>query len=142
MKLSPYVRPELLSKLFRFLLAGLPGLIVAIFLNLLLLRLGWPGPLAYAVVLVIQVCINFFFCLFFVFERSVERHIVGLFFVFVSGILLWRVLEWLLYVAATELADVPHIMAQLGCGAVFALAKFVFARRTIEGKQGRQARNL
>jgi putative flippase GtrA len=122
---------------WRFLLAGSPGLVVAICPNLFLLKVvGWPGPPAYAVVLVVQVSVNFFFCLMFVFERNVHLNVIGQFFAFVSGIPLTRVFEWFVYVALTELLGTPYLAAQLLNAAVFSLAKFTFARRTIEGNPG------
>jgi putative flippase GtrA len=122
------------AKLVRFLVAGLPGLLVAVALNLFLLSVfRFPGPLAYAVALVVQVTVNFFACLLFVFERDVQKSIGAQFLAFVSGIFLARAVEWVAYVGMTEFLGVPYLVAQLSNAAVFSVAKFAFARHTIEG---------
>lgn len=126
---------ETTVKLLRFLLAGLPGFLVAVSLNLFLLKvLDWPGPIAYAAVLLVQVTVNFLFCIYFVFERNTEKSIARQFFAFLSGILMARVFDWALYVALTELLGIPYLVAQLSNILVFSIAKFAFARRVIEGR--------
>ncbi len=125
---------ETAVKLLRFLLAGLPGFVVAVGLNLFLLHvLGWPGPIAYAAVLVVQVTVNFLFCIYFAFDRNTDKSIARQFSAFLSGILLARVFDWALYVALTELLGIPYLAAQLFNIIVFSIAKFAFARRVIEG---------
>jgi putative flippase GtrA len=118
----------------RFVIAGLPSLAIAVSLNLFLLKtLGWPGPLAYALVLTVQVVVNFILCVTFVFERDVQRSIVGQFLAYVSGSLLARTTEWIVYVGLTEWGGIPYLVAQLLNAVVFTLIKFSFVRRTIEG---------
>jgi putative flippase GtrA len=122
------------STLARFVIAGLPSLAIAVSLNFFLLKaLGWPGPLAYAVVLSVQVVFNFILCVTFVFERDLQRSMASQFVTYVSGSLLARVTEWIVYVGFTEWVGIPFLIAQLFNAAVFTLVKFSFVRRTIEG---------
>ena len=121
-------------KLLRFLLAGLPAFLIAVPLNLVLVeRLAWPKPLAYALVLVLQVTINFFACILFVFKRDTTRSIASQFLVFASGILLARVLDWGLYTILVKVTSIHYVAIQLFNVVVFSITKFAFARRTIEG---------
>lgn len=125
---------ETVVKLLRFLLAGLPGFVVAVGLNLFLLHvLVWPGPIAYAAALLVQVTLNFLLCIHYAFDRNTDKSIAKQFSAFLSGILLARVFDWALYVALTELLRIPYLAAQLFNAIVFSVAKFAFVRRVIEG---------
>ncbi|BCX48299.1 hypothetical protein HAHE_22070 [Haloferula helveola] len=127
-----------LGKLFRFLLVGIPAFLIAIPLNLLLVEtLGWPKPAAYALVQVVQVGINFFACILFVFRRDTSRNLLSQFLLFVSGILAARILDWGLYSLLVKLVPFHYILLQLFNAGLFSVAKFVFARRVLEGV-GRQ----
>ena len=124
----------LFPKLIKFLAVGLPAFLIAVPLNWFLVEsLLWPKPLAYALVLVVQVTINFFACIYFVFERDKSRSLAAQFVVFMSGILAARVLDWGLYTLLVHTTPVHYLLIQLFNVVVFSLAKFAFARRTIEG---------
>lgn len=124
----------LANKLFRFILFGIPAFFVAIPINLLLVeKLLWPKPAAYAFVLVVQVVINFFVCIFLVFERDTSRGLGAQFVVFMTGILAARILDWGLYSLLVRTTPIHYIAIQFFNVIVFSLAKFAFARRAIEG---------
>ena len=124
-----------LLKLFKFLAVGIPAFLIALPLNYFLVeKLLWPKPAAYALVLVVQVTINFFACIFFVFKRDASRSLASQFAIFMSGILAARCLDWALYSLLVRITPFHYIAIQLFNVVVFSIAKFAFARRTIEGK--------
>jgi len=126
--------PANLLKLLRFLAAGIPAFLIAIPLNFFLIeRLHWPKPNAYALVLVVQVTINFFACILFVFKRDASKSLASQFAIFATGILATRVLDWGLYTFLVSVIPVHYVFIQLTNVVIFSLAKFTFARRTIEG---------
>jgi putative flippase GtrA len=127
--------PANLIKLLKFLAVGIPAFLIAVPLNLFLVeKLLWPKSAAYALVLVVQVTINFFACIFFVFKRDATRGIASQFAIFMGGILAARCLDWALYSLLVRITPLHYIAIQLFNVIVFSIAKFAFARRTIEGK--------
>ena len=129
-----------LGKIFRFILFGIPAFLIAIPLNLLLVEhLHWPKPAAYAIVLIVQVIINFFACAFFVFERDRSRSLRSQFAAFMGGILAARGIDWALYSVLVSILPVHYLIIQLFNTALFSIAKFLFARRALEGKLPRPA---
>jgi putative flippase GtrA len=122
-------------KLLKFLAIGIPAFLVAIPLNYLLVeKLFWHKSAAYALVLVVQVTINFFACILFVFKRDTNRSIASQFAVFMSGILAARMLDWALYSFLVRVTPIHYLLIQFFNVMVFSLAKFAFARRAIEGR--------
>lgn len=122
-------------KLLRFLAIGIPAFLIAVPLNWFLVdSLSWQKPAAYALVLVVQVTINFFACILFVFKRDTSRSLFGQFLVFMSGILAARVLDWGLYTLLVKTTSIHYLVIQFTNVIIFSLAKFNFARRAIEGK--------
>jgi putative flippase GtrA len=123
-----------MNKILRFLLAGVPAFIVALGLNYLLVKqLHLPKSSAYAVVLTVQIVINFFACRYFVFDLHPEHHWRRAFVIFFNGIILFRLADWGLYVLLTHL-KFPFLAAQVLNVALFGLLKFEFARRVFEQK--------
>ncbi len=122
-------------KLFRFVFFGIPAFLIAIPLNLFLVEVAeWPKSIAYALVLFVQVTINFFICIRYVFERDTTRNLLAQFTIFMSGILAARCLDWALYSLLVRVTPIHYIAIQFFNVIIFSLAKFAFARRTIEGK--------
>ena len=125
----------LLKKLGLFLVAGLPAFVVAVPLNHFLVnQCHWSKPLAYALVLVVQVSINFFACCMFVFKRDTKRSMWKQFLIFLSGISTARLVDWAAYSLMTVWMGVPMLAAQLFNVIVLSVLKFSFAQKTIEGK--------
>ena len=127
-----YRYPSLL-KLVRFLAVGIPAFLIAIPLNWWLVqKLDWPKPAAYALVLIVQVTINFFACIVFVFKRDLQKSIFSQFMLFMSGILAARVLDWALY--SLLVLWIPYFTAvQLFNVILFSITKFAYAQKVIEG---------
>jgi putative flippase GtrA len=127
--------PPTFTKLLRFLAIGIPAFLIAIPLNLFLVeQLAWPKPAAYALVLVVQVTINFFACIFFVFKRDRSKSLASQFTIFMTGILAARVLDWGLYSILVKTLPVHYLVIQFSNVIIFSLAKFTFARKAIEGR--------
>jgi putative flippase GtrA len=125
--------PAVFSKLIKFLAVGIPAFLIAIPLNVYLVdHLGWPKPAAYALVLAAQVTINFFACILFVFKRDTSKSMTSQFILFMSGILAARVLDWGLYSILVKTVPIHYIAIQFFNVVIFSVAKFSFARRTIE----------
>lgn len=122
------------KRLFLFLLVGLPAFVIAVPLNWVLVeKAAIPKPAAYALVLVIQVTINFFLCVRFVFRRDESISLIRQFLVFVSGILTARALDWALYSLLVTITQIHYIAIQAFNVVIFSALKFLFARRAIEG---------
>lgn len=129
--------PPLVAKLRRFgafMLIGLPAFVLAIGLNIALVE--WasvPTWLAYALVLWVQITINFFLARRFVFEASTAHaSLRAQYLTFLGGVSIVRFLDWLAYVIMVA-AGVFFIAAQLINVVAFSVVRFVFARRVIEG---------
>ncbi|MGJ8642791.1 MAG: GtrA family protein [Luteolibacter sp.] len=119
--------------LLRFLAVGIPAFLIAIPLNWFLVeKLFWPKPAAYAFVLTVQVTINFFACILFVFKRDSSKSIVSQFLAFTAAILSVRALDWGIYTLLVKFTPIHYLILQLANTAVFSVAKYIFARRAIE----------
>lgn len=119
--------------LLRFLIAGLPAFLVAVPLNwALVTQLHWPKPLAYAVVLWVQVTINFFACFYFVFETVQERPSLAQYWRFLSGIALFRAADWVAYSAMVQWTPIPFLAVQAINIALFAVLKYRFSASVFE----------
>jgi putative flippase GtrA len=122
-------------KLFKFLIVGLPSFAIALLLNSYLVEtLVWNKPLAYALVLILQVSINFFMCKFFVFKKSNHSTITKQFFQFLSGILFFRLADWILYYILVEIFGLYYIAIQVMNIFVFAILKFKYSQNIMEKK--------
>ena len=122
-------------KVGKFLTAGLPGIAIAIPLNLFLVKsLHWVPWLAYALVLFVQVSVNFSACRWFVFQKTGTLPVWRQYFLFLNGILLFRFGDWGLYSLLVGVWHFPILPVQLGNVVIFALMKFRFSERLIEGR--------
>jgi putative flippase GtrA len=120
-------------KLGSFLAAGLPGFGLALLLNwLLVTRLHWNKSGAYALVLVVQVTLNFFMCRWFVFRDRKHTPLWTQLIQFVSGILFFRAADWALYTLLVSVFGFYFLAVQIANVVIFALLKFQFARKVME----------
>jgi putative flippase GtrA len=122
-------------KLLKFLAVGIPAFLISIPLNYVLVdRLTWPKPPAYALVLTVQVIINFFACIYFVFKRDVSKSLAFHFTRFMTAILTARALDWALYSLLVSVVPLHYIVIQIFNASLFSILKFALARRAIEGR--------
>ena len=113
------------GRFVKFLGAGLPSFLVAVPLNYALVTyVGLPKAVAYAIVLVFQVSVNFGMCRWLVFKARNERHVAVQFSQFLASILGFRVLDWALYAFAVHVLGVPFLLMQFANIAIFALLKY------------------
>jgi len=118
----PITRP------LKFFIAGLPAFVLAVPLNALLVEVaGLAKPLAYAMVLLLQVLANFLTCFYFVFRGESKKPMFRQFWQFACGIMGFRMLDWATYSAGTVWLGVPYLHMQLTNVALFMLAKFAYA---------------
>jgi putative flippase GtrA len=121
------------KKLVKFVAVGIPSFALAIPLNYALVTWSqFPKPLAYAVVLLLQVTVNFFLCRAFVFDLAPGLSLGRSFIAFLSGIALFRVADWGVYVLLTSFFGVYFLVAQLLNGALFVVLKFQFSKLVFE----------
>ena len=101
-----------------------------------------PKALAYAIVLVVQVNINFPLCRRFVFDPAPDKTLWRQYVEFMGAVAVFRGLDWLFYTFCVEALRFPLVIAgrdcyylayQLANVIIFSLAKFVFCKRAIEG---------
>ena len=124
---------DFIIKFFKFLLAGLPAFIVAIPLNYVLVSLfDIYKPLAYVIVLFIQVSINFFIVRRFVFHNKGCDNIITEYYKFFIGISFFRFLDWVLYSTIVSLTPINYLIVQLGNVFIFSVAKFLYSKKILE----------
>lgn len=127
---------DLLKRVLRFLLSGLPAFLLAIPANWFLVEVfHWPKPVSYLAVLWGQTTINFFACRRFVFNLREKRPTFRQYWQFLSGMGLFRLADWLLYTIVVEVFRLYYLAAQLFNIAVFALIKFKFAESLFEARK-------
>jgi putative flippase GtrA len=120
-------------KLSRFLAAGLPAFLVALVLNYLLVtRWHWAEPLAYALVLVVQVTVNFFMCRCFVFEQTSPNPLWMQFGQFFAGIVGFRLADWAVYTVAVEVLGLYFVAVQIANVVIFSVLKYRFSQKVME----------
>lgn len=125
-------KPRLSSReqLVRFLLAGLPSFALAFPLNYLMVEYaGFHKALAYGIVLICQVVVNFFTCYFFVFQKGSDTPLLHQLWQFIVGIIGFRCGDWAIYSIATTYLSVPYLLMQIANVSIFALLKFGFAKK-------------
>lgn len=118
----------------KFMAVGLPAFLVAIPLNYaLVVYAGLPKPLAYAIVILAQVTLNFALVRRFVFSREGNARVQ--FVQFVSAISAVRVLDWITYTVLVTYAHVSFVLAQVLCVGVFAALKFLLSERIFKRRR-------
>lgn len=124
---------DTIVKFFKFLLSGLPAFIVAIPLNYILVStFDLYKPLAYVIVLIIQVSINFFIVRRFVFHKKGHDNIFSEYYKFFIGIAFFRFLDWALYSIVVSLTPINYLIVQLGNVIIFSVAKYLYSKKILE----------
>jgi len=122
------------GKFIRFVAAGLPSFLLAIPFNILLVELiGMPKVSAYCLVLLMQITINFFMLRKFTFSASATSSLKRKFSLFMFGIIIFRVLDALLYALLVQRLGVYYLLAQIFNVGLFALAKYFYSKAVFEG---------
>ena len=121
-----------MPKFLRFLLAGLPAAVFAVPLNIFLVEmLTLSKPVSYALVLCVQIVVNFFICRSYVFgESGAPLWLVFSRFFFAIGLI--RLLDWLAYFFLLPYFGRWYALIQLGNLVIFSVLKFFLARFALE----------
>ena len=113
----------------RFGMSGLPGFLLAIALNILLIEKGhWAKPVAYLLVVWVQMTAGFFMCYYFVFTSDQKRSLWIAYGHFALSMGVIRIADWCLYTTLVEAAGVKYVYAQIASTGIFILIKFVRAK--------------
>jgi len=121
------------KKLFFFLIAGLPSFILAIFLNLYLVEVVQiDSIISYGIILIIQVIINFFINLKFVFNDNNSKSQLTKFVYFLILILIIRSMDWFFFVLLVKYFEIWYLFAQIISVLIFGLAKFYISKKIFE----------
>ena len=117
------------AALIRFGLAGVPGFLIAIPLNIALIEWAhWPKPAAYLLVVWMQMTAGFLMCHYLVFKTADRRPLWPAYTQFALSMGLIRVFDWATYTALVEFVHLPYVLAQICCTGFFILIKFVSAK--------------
>lgn len=120
-------------KLGTFLVAGIPAFAIAIALNWFLVsKGGWHKSISYALVLFLQISTNFFICRSFVFSSKRTSSILKQYSTFMSGILIIRGIDWILYSLLVNSFGFHYLIVQLFNVAIFSILKYKFSKNLIE----------
>ena len=123
-----------IHKFIRFMISGLPSFLLAIPLNIFLVKvLALPYLVAYILVMLMQITINFFFLKRFTFHEAKELSVKRRFTLFMLGIILFRAIDALVYSALIKYLGLYYVLAQILNVGVFSLAKYLFSKHIFEG---------
>ena len=126
----------------RFGLSGLPGFVLAIGLNILLVQFAhWPKPLAYLPVMWLQMTMGFVMCRWVVFSIAPGQGLVTAYFQFALSMALIRIADWIFYTTLVELAKIPFVGAQFLSSGLFIVIKFLSARAIFKSKPRAESSN-
>ena len=121
------------KKLFFFLIAGLPSFILAIFLNLYLVEVvEIDSIISYGIILIVQVIINFFINLKFVFNDNNSKSQLAKFVYFLILILIIRSMDWFFFVLLVKYFEIWYLFAQIISVLIFGLVKFYISKKIFE----------
>ena len=129
-------RNATLQTFIRFAVTGVPGIVLAFSANFLFVELlHWSKPIAYALVVWIQLTLGFLLCRLFVFAgRSVPIPKAYLSFTIRIGAI--RVADWSLYTALVQIVHTPYLLAQSINLLIFPIIKFLSVRSVFSDRDG------
>ena len=118
-----------IKKYIQFLIAGIPSASLAIPLNILLVEVGKINkPFSYAIVIFLQILLNFCFINKYVFKNKKNKIIILSFLKFFFGILIFRILYWYIYIQLLSLFPNIYIIIQVVNIAIFSIIKFKYTK--------------
>jgi putative flippase GtrA len=136
---NPAAQPAVIHrgiKWFQFMASGLPSFLLAVPLNYVLVEWAhWNKSLTYGLLLAMQVAINFFVCRRWVFGRRDAHSLWSEFGAFFSGIMGFRLADWLLYTVLVQFFGLYFLAVQLGNVLLFSVLKFLFSERLFKAKR-------
>ena len=116
-----------------FFLVGLPSYILAVALNYYLVEfIDISVLISYLLVLILQVIINFFLNLKYVFKSNYYKSTLLKFKHFSLSIITVRFLDWSLFALIISLFDIWYLFVQTLNILVFGLIKYVLSKKIFE----------
>jgi putative flippase GtrA len=127
--LEQYPKGTAVKTFIKFVVAGMPGLVIAFSANIFLVEIfKWPKPVAYAIVVWLQLTSGFVLCRLFVFTDTQDVALLKAYINFSIRIGLIRLADWSVYTTLVELLHVPYLAAQVINLAIFPVVKFLSVR--------------
>tara|TARA_B100001939_G_C16538780_1_gene445359 strand:- start:3 stop:395 length:393 start_codon:yes stop_codon:yes gene_type:complete len=121
------------KKISLFFLVGLPSYILAVALNYYLVEfIDISVLISYLLVLILQVVINFFLNLKYVFKSNGYKSTLLKFKHFSLSIITVRFLDWSLFALIISLFDIWYLFVQTLNILVFGLIKYVLSKKIFE----------
>ena len=124
-----------LSRLIPFLASGVPGRVLSVAVNgLLVAWLNSPKPLAYLIALMAQTVVNYYLCGRLFFRSPASESPARQFLHYLAGVAGFRLAEWLIYVALVQVIQLHFLLVHCLSIAIQSIPKYkyfeaVFARK-------------
>jgi putative flippase GtrA len=120
----------------RFGLSGLPGFVVGLGVNVLLIEAcHWPKPVAYLLVMWVQITMGFLMARWLVFRAAAPaKSVAAAYLQYALSMGLIRVADWTLYTTLVEFLRINYVIAQVCGTALFIVIKFLFAKAIFRHK--------
>lgn len=123
-------------KWLTFVAAGAPSLLVAIPLNVFLVKyVQLSMALAYAIVIMLQLIVNFVVCRQLVFDRNPTGNVWREFTLYVSGISVLRLCDWVVYNVFVSYLEWNFIAVQVLNICLFSALKFLYSERIFQAEK-------
>ena len=123
------IKNKSIKNYIKFLLAGAPSAFLAIPLNIILVEFGQLNKsISYLIVITFQILINFCFLKKYVFKNKKNELFIISFLKFYIGILIFRILDWFIYVKIISMFPNIYIIIQVLNIAIFSMLKFKYSK--------------
>ena len=123
------IKNKEIKNYIKFLLAGIPSASLAIPLNIFLVEVEKVNkPFSYAIIIFFQIVLNFCFINKYVFKNKKNQLVILSFLKFLFGIILFRILDWFIYVQFLNLLPNNYVIIQLINIAIFSMIKFKYTK--------------
>ena len=123
------IKDKEIKNYIKFLIAGLPSASLAIPLNILLVEVGKVNkPFSYAIIIFFQILLNFCFINRYIFKNKKNKLVILSFLKFFFGILIFRILDWFLYMKFLTFFPNNYVIIQLINIAIFSMIKFKYTK--------------
>ena len=123
------IKNKRIKNFIKFLLAGAPSAFLAIPLNIVLVEfVQLNKSISYLIVITFQILINFCFLKKYVFKNKKNELFIISFLKFYIGILIFRILDWFIYIKIISMFPNIYIIIQVLNIAIFSMLKFKYSK--------------
>ena len=127
------IKNKRIKNFIKFLLAGAPSAFLAIPLNVFLVEFGQLNKsISYLIVITFQILINFCFLKKYVFKNKKNELFIISFLKFYIGILIFRILDWFVYIKIISIFPNIYIIIQVLNIAIFSMLKFKYSKLMLD----------